>query len=67
MEELGAGEGMMRGRKMLGEVIGAIGSTRLPVNMEMALFHAVLDPIKTHVHGFGFYLLARFVGNGIGN
>ena len=63
----GAGEGMTRGRKMLGEVVSAVGGTRLPINMKMALFDSVLDPIKTHVHGFGFYLLARLVGNGISN
>jgi hypothetical protein len=46
---------------MLGEVIGLIGSSWLPVDNKMELFDTVADPVETHFHGFGAALLVSVV------
>ena len=51
---------------MLGGVIRHVVSARGPINMEVALFYAVTDPIKTHVDGLGTNLLACAIGNARG-
>ena len=33
-----------------------------PADEELFLSDAILDPIKTHVHGFGAFLFDRVVG-----
>ena len=38
-------------------------SGRGPIDMEVALFYAVMYPIKTHVDGLGTNLLAGAIGN----
>jgi hypothetical protein len=57
---------MMGRRMMLGEVVGLIGFTWLPVDDELALVNSVADPIETHVHGFGAALFDRIVGDAFG-
>ena len=47
---------------MLCEVISFVGAAGLPINFELFLCDAVLDPIKSHVHGFGSFLLQFHVG-----
>ena len=39
---------------VLGEVVGHIFVAWAPVDKELALVDSVLDPVETHVHGFGF-------------
>ena len=36
-----------------GKIVSKVASARCPVNVELALFDAVSDPIEAHVHGFG--------------
>ena len=42
---------MMFGRMVFGKVIGAIGVTRAPEDVELPLTSAVTNPIKPHVDG----------------
>ena len=42
---------------MLGEVVGMIGKACCPLDFELTLVSAVVDPPEAHVHGFG---AARF-------
>ena len=50
--EVGGSHGlMMFGRMVFGKVIGAIGGTRAPKDVELPLTGAVTNPIKSHVDG----------------
>ena len=40
--------------------------TFLPVDAELALFDPVMDPIESHVHGFGPFDLGVAIGKPIG-
>ena len=52
------------GRGMvLGEVVCQVAGAFLPVDAELALTHAVFDPVEAHVDGFGAALLDSVVGN----
>jgi hypothetical protein len=51
---------------LLGEVIGLIGSARLPVNNDMKLFDTFANPVQTHVHGFGAVTLYNVSGDYFG-
>jgi hypothetical protein len=44
---------MVLGRVMLGEIVGHVGATGLPMDSKMALADAVKDPIESHVDGVG--------------
>ena len=57
---------VMSGAMMLGEVVGPIFITRGPVNFELALFHSVLEPIKSHVNGFAVLLFYSSIDYAIG-
>ncbi len=48
---------------MLGEVVGEVLDALVPVDVEVTLSGAILDPIVPHVHGFGATLTNRVVGN----
>jgi hypothetical protein len=48
---------------MLGEVVGLIGFSGLPVDDELALFNLVAHPVEMHVHGSGLAFLNCDVGN----
>ena len=48
---------------MFSEVVGQIVSTVSPVDIELPLFDAVFDPVKTHIHCFGSSLFDGVVGN----
>jgi len=52
---------------VFGEVIGTIGATRVPKNVELALADPVADPIKSHVDGFGPLLFHGVIGNAAGS
>jgi len=51
---------------MLCEIIGAIGGTWPPKNVKLSLTHAIADPIKAHVNGFGSLLLDHVIGDATG-
>jgi len=48
---------MVRQGMMLGEVVSKVVAAFAPMDDVLVLGDAVLDPIKTHVHGFGTALL----------
>ena len=47
---------------MLGEVLNNVSAAGFPINEKLALPDAVLDPIETHIDGFGSFLLDFAVG-----
>ena len=51
---------------MLGEVVTNIGAARAPVNEEMATMGTILNPIKAHVNGFGYFLFDGVIGKTCG-
>jgi hypothetical protein len=53
---------MMCGGMMLGEIISKVGGSWSPVNIELFLCYAILDPVESHIHCFGFLLFDLFVG-----
>ncbi len=53
---------MMAWRMVFGMVVSKVFRTGSPVDDELFLSDAILDPIKTHVHGFGAFLFDRVVG-----
>ena len=52
---------------MLREVFTKIGATRAPANEEMATTGAILNPIKVHVNGFGYFLFNGVIGKTCGS
>jgi hypothetical protein len=50
---------------MLSEIISQIGVTYHPTNIELVLFHSVFDPLESHVHCFGAFLLECVIENAI--
>jgi len=56
--EVGGSQGlMMFGRMVFGKIIGMIGVTRAPEDVELTLSGAATNPIKSHVNGLGALLL----------
>ena len=51
---------------MLGEVVGKVFAAFAPVDDELSLADAVLDPEVAHVHCFGALVLDCIVGNAYG-
>jgi hypothetical protein len=51
---------------MLGPVITPISCAAPPMDDELSLADAVADPIKTHFHSFGAFLLDRIVSDAHG-
>ena len=43
-------------------VIGIVFVSWSPINYELALAHAVSDPVETHIKGFGCFLFDAIVG-----
>ena len=55
---------MIFGGVMFGEVVGFIVVfAPAPIDVKLALLHTVLDPIETHVNGFGASLFDSIIGN----
>ena len=48
---------------VLGKIIGMIGLTFAPIDVELSLADAVTDLVKTHVNSFGSFLFDSVVGN----
>ena len=47
---------VMGRRKMLSKVIGSVQVASSPVQTELSLFNAILDPVIPHIKGFrGFH------------
>lgn len=57
---------MMMGWMVLGEVVGVIVFTFLPMHIELPLFDAVTRPIITHVNGLGAFLLDGVIDDAFG-
>ena len=51
---------------MLGEVVSQVDSSRCPVDVELVLFNAVVEPVEAHVDGFGSVLPDGGVDNDVG-
>jgi hypothetical protein len=56
---------MMRRGVMLCVVIGVVAISLKPVDMEVVLGDPILDPIESHVHGFGPFDFGPSVGKPI--
>jgi hypothetical protein len=56
---------MVRGRVVFCEVVGKVGRTGSPVDLELLLADAVLYPVESHVHGLRFLFFDLFVGKSI--
>lgn len=50
---------------MFSEVISQIGVSWRPPNVKLLLFYSVFDPVETHIHSFGPFLLDGVVDNAI--
>ena len=48
---------------VLGEVIGIVYFASFPVDAALALTDSVLDPVESHVHGFGTFGFDGVVGD----
>jgi hypothetical protein len=53
----------MRCWMMLCEVVGEVLRAGPPVDDELVLHHLIANPVETHVHGAGFALLERVIGD----
>jgi hypothetical protein len=58
---------MMGSRMVLGEVIGKVRETAVPVNTKVVGINPILDPKVAHSHGFGAFEFYRAVGNAGGS
>ena len=58
---------MVRCGMVLGKIIGTVSSALAPVDLELALTHAIANPVKTHVDGFRPLLLDRIGSNATGS
>ena len=47
---------------MFCEIVSKVGFASAPVDVELVLVDSVLDPVESHVHGFGSALLDGVVG-----
>jgi hypothetical protein len=54
---------MVHGRVMFGEIVSQIVAAFAPVDVELALDSAVLEPIKAHVDGFGAALFDSVIND----
>ncbi len=51
---------------MFGKIIGQVCGAWAPVYFELFVFDTILDPIESHVHGFGSLLFDLFVCKAVG-
>jgi len=54
---------VMRIQMMFGEIVSTVGFTGAPKDVELALVHPVLYPVKAHVNGLGTFLADVVMGN----
>jgi hypothetical protein len=50
---------------MLCEIVPHIGVTWRPPNIELVLFYPVFDPVESHIHCFGAFLVYCVIDNAI--
>jgi len=67
MKVSGADSLMMGSRVMFGKIISTIASSWFPKDGKLALAFAIMEPIKTHVHSFGVFLLDSIVDDPTGS
>ena len=61
--QVGRSHNMVMGRiVVLGEVVTEVSAAGFPINKKLALLGVVLDPIETHIDGFGYFFLYCAVG-----
>ena len=60
-------EAMMVRGVILGEVVTNIGAVSAPVNEELDTTDAILNPIKSNVNGFGYFLFDGVIGKTCGS
>jgi len=53
--------------KVLRVVVGKIANARLPLDDEVAVLDAILEPIEMHVNGFGAFLFDSSIEDAAGN
>jgi len=53
--------------KVLRVVVGKIANAGLPLDDELAIVDAILEPIETHVNGFGAFLFNSSIEDATGN
>ena len=63
MQINGAHENVITGRMMFCEVIGKVLGAFAPIDLELFLLDSVLNPVETHINGFGAALFDGFVGD----
>jgi hypothetical protein len=52
-------------RMMMSEKISHISVTWRPTTIELLLFHSIFDPVESHVHWLGAFLLNCVIDNAI--
>ena len=57
---------VMLSRVVLGEVVTKVSAAGSPVEVELALFDSILEPVEPHVYGFGASLLDCVRENAMG-
>jgi hypothetical protein len=58
---------MVFGGVVFGPVVSVVGLARPPVDTKLLLALAIVEPMKTHVHGFSSFWLDFAVDDGISN
>ena len=53
------------GGMVLGEVVSIIELSSFPVDCKLILFDHVLDPVESHVNGFGSFLFDCVICNAL--
>jgi len=53
--------------KVLRVVVGKIANARLPLDDELAVFDAILEPIETHINCLGTFLFDSSIEDAAGN
>ena len=53
---------MMARRMVLGMIVAEVLLARSPVDKKLSLSDAIANPVETHIHGFGAFLLDCVVG-----
>jgi hypothetical protein len=66
-EEYRSHVAMVRCRMMFCPVVGIVCGARAPIKSDLLLIDAaILQPVETHIHGFGTFWLHLFVDDAFG-
>jgi len=66
-EKVSPGFLMMFCRVVFGPVVSVIGLPRPPIHVKLLLALSIVEPMKTHVHGFSSFRLNFTIDDGIGH